>query len=206
MARKKVKEKPIKICKPKILVICDGETECNYVRGFIEETVIKHYFDIKYSSGKTDTKSIMKEIKATYHIYEYIFALSDKDNINNQKDLFNEFCQLNQLYDNVISGYSNPCFELWLYLHHNYRETSISIKDLDKKAKQYFGENYKINRNLYKLCRDHLNTSINHSIKLKEVYDLKLGKYSDFVPITNVDEIITVLREINEGLLKKYNN
>ena len=140
MARYQRNKKSNQFRKRKIIIIADGETEINYIKSFIKcKTELEHLYDVEYKPNLTMTKTLLNYIQKIETKYDYIFALSDKDNLNNENAVYNSFCSANKTFENLICGYSNPCFEIWLYLHDDYRETEVSNTELVKKFEKKLG-------------------------------------------------------------------
>lgn len=199
MARNKPKNNTKAVIKSSILVIADGITEINYLKGYINKhTNLSKKYKIKYVPNKLNTHNIYYYIKSVEATYDYIFAFSDKDNNNNKKDTFNNFCKCNDIFDNVITGYSNPCFELWLYLHFNYRETEIKIKELNKYFIKKIGNNFKSKEDLIDYFIEYLDTAIKNSVKLDSFWhkDKKINKFADMNPSTSIQKIIKKINKL----------
>ena len=199
MARNRPKKNTKIINKSKILVIADGVTEINYLKGYIEKhTNLAKKSDIKYVPNKLNTHNIYYYIKSVEATYDYIFAFSDKDNNNNKKDTFNNFCKCNDIFDNVITGYSNPCFELWLYLHFEFREVEISIKELNKYFLKKLGKKYKSKEDILDYFIEYLDVAKKNSLKLDMFWrkDKGVNKFADMNPSTSVHKIINKIDKL----------
>lgn len=200
MARnKRSNHKDVLLNKKRILILADGITEINYIKGFIEflkwnGNDIKSKYDICYKPNLGNTFQVYQYIKSTEYKYEYIFAFSDKDNANNKHDVYNNFCQMNRYISKVTSGYSNPCFEIWLLLHNKYRNSEISTRDLVRIFKQNIGVDYKSDLNIFELFKDKLEQSIDNSVKLQTYWEQSTESFANKNPSTNIHNIIKKLK------------
>jgi len=198
MARNTINSITTKQNREKILIISDGITEICYIEGYINKhTKLKHKYNIKFKKEQKNTITILRYIKNIYYQYSYIIALSDKDDINNKKTTYNSFCTANKSYDNLLSGYSNPCFEIWLYLHENYRETFIQRSILRKKFEKLIGKKYKTNENLIDHFEENINVAIENSSKLQEFWKNKKDPFWKRNPSTNLHKVISLLKELD---------
>jgi len=201
MARNKRQSKHVVARKPRLLVVADGKTEINYFRGLFKEySKIYEHYEVEFKGNMINTYEIYNLIKISGYKYDYIFALSDKDNANNKDDVFNNFCYMDKCYDNLITGYTNPCFEFWLLLHSEYRSVEISTKELIVKFKKQIGKNYKSNNNIFSYFIDNLEVAVTNSEKLKLFWKDNNKSIAKCNPITNIHEIVKYIIQINNDL------
>ncbi len=200
MAKHNKKRNQRKQIRDKILIIADGETETNYIKGYIEDlTKLNDFFDVQYMSHEGNTKKILRKIRMTESTYLWIFAMSDMDCLSNKKETYNEFCNIPNIYGNVIGAFSNPSFEIWLWLHFHYHDAPITAKDLNKRVSSIVGKNYKTNPKLFARFSDLIDTANANSVKLLDFWK-KPGNiaYADMNPSTYVQEIIAKLKQLDE--------
>jgi hypothetical protein len=136
-------------------------------------------------------------IKKVYLKYDFIFALSDKDSSDNKNDIFNSFCDINNVYDNVICGFSNPCFEIWLYLHDNYRETEMTRESLVRHFNVKFGRKYKTDEAIYSIFMSKLEVALDNAERLKKFWIDNKKTYCNMNPCTNVSSVIIKLKKLD---------
>lgn len=95
----------------------------------------------------------------------------------------------------VKVAYSNPCFEIWLLLHFNYRDTAIHRDELYQKLKNIIG--YQKNSQItYENLKDNLDNAIRNAKKLKLSYETggRAVRPESDNPVTTVFELIECLR------------
>lgn len=133
--------KPDNRYSPVDLVVCEGETEVDYFSEIARS--LRVHACICKGDG-TDPKSIVntaiRKVKEDGVKYDEVFCVFDRDN-NLQAYLEAiQKCKSKQF----IPIISNPCFELWPYLHFHCREAGFgSPKNTIKELKRLPGfENY----------------------------------------------------------------
>ncbi|HEY4832634.1 MAG TPA: RloB family protein, partial [Waddliaceae bacterium] len=104
------------------LVVCEGETEIDYL------SEIKRSLNIHVHICKgdgTDPKSIVKTAKkrktADGMNYDKIFCVFDRDNNPSAFKESIDLCKQN----NFCPIVSNPCFEVWPILHFQFRDSGF---------------------------------------------------------------------------------
>lgn len=114
--------KPDTLYSPLDLVVCEGETEVDYLCELARS--LRIHVHICKGDG-TDLKSIVNTAKRKSKEdgvkYDKVFCVFDRDN-----DLLSfleaiELCKSRKF----IAIVSNPCFELWPYLHFQIRESGF---------------------------------------------------------------------------------
>ena len=141
--------KPDTLYSPIDLIICEGETEVDYLCEFARS--LRVHAHICKADG-TDPKSIVttakRKSKEDGIKYDQIFCVFDRDN---QPSAFAEALELCKS-KKFISIVSNPCFEIWPLLHFQIRESGFGdpkqvlkslkklpeFKDYDKDGVQIF--------------------------------------------------------------------
>lgn len=133
--------KPDNRYSPLDLVVCEGETEVDY---FCElARTLRVHVHICKGDG-TDPKSIVntakRKTKEDGVKYDQIFCVFDRDN---NPSAFLEAIQVCKS-KKIVPIVSNPCFELWPYLHFQMRESGFgSPQQILKALKKLPGfENY----------------------------------------------------------------
>lgn len=112
--------KPDTLYSPLDLVVCEGETEVDYLSEFARS--LRIHVHICKADG-TDPKSIVNTAKAKAKEinYDKIYCVFDRDNDLSAYLSGIELCK----HKNFIPIVSNPCFELWTYLHFQLRESGF---------------------------------------------------------------------------------
>lgn len=200
MPRNKLTFKDSEQKRDKILIISDGLTEINYIKGYIETTrTFKNTFEIQYIPNKSNTRSVYNYIKATHFNYEYIFALTDKDGDNHKKDIYNSFCIASNTFSNLVSGYTNPCFEVWLFFHTNFQVSFLGRKDLKKIFEKKINKKYKSDPNIFNYFEKNIETAINNSSKINAYWNNET-KHTTFCkrnPNSNIHKVINKIKELD---------
>ena len=115
---KHLQRKPKRRHIPIDLIVCEGETEVDYLRELAKHNRIN--VDIKKSKG-SDPLSIVKTAKKGSKNYDKIYCVFDKDNHNDNFTNAIEFCK-NLRFIPIIS---NPCIELWFLKHFIQRQSAL---------------------------------------------------------------------------------
>jgi len=114
--------KPDSLYSPLDLVVCEGETEVDYLCELARS--LRIHVHICKGDG-TDPKSIVNTAKRKSKEdgvkYDKIFCVFDRDNDLSAFLEAIELCKSRKF----IPIISNPCFELWPYLHFQIRESGF---------------------------------------------------------------------------------
>ena len=114
--------KPDNLYSPIDLVICEGDTEVDYLCEFARS--LRVHAHVCKGDG-TDPKSIVNTAKRKSKEdgikYDQIFCVFDRDN---QPFAFAEAIELCKSRK-FIPIVSNPCFEIWPFLHFQLRESGF---------------------------------------------------------------------------------
>ena len=104
------------------LVVCEGETEVDYLCELARS--LRIHVHICKGDG-TDPKSIFstakRKVKEDGVKYDKVFCVFDRDNHHTAFAEAIELCKSKKFIPIV----SNPCFELWLILHFQMRESGF---------------------------------------------------------------------------------
>ena len=170
------------------LIACEGEcTESNYIMG-----LVKHQKLIKQIAIGTevviaphehsDPEGVLKDLLNVQdrERFDEAWIIIDRDEVEykgkgfggHSKENFNNAI-IKSSQNNIKVACSNPCFELWIVLHFEFRDTACSRTDIQKRALE------KVNSILPK------NNQLKSIEKLKSVeniYDLLQNKL-DFARI-----------------------
>jgi len=177
--------KPNILYSPLDLVVCEGETEVDYFSEFARS--LRIHVHICKGDG-TDPKSIVNTAKAKAKEIKYdkIYCVFDRD--NDVAAYLNgiELCK----HKNFIPIVSNPCFELWPYLHFQLRESGFgSPQQMLKALKKMpgFSSYVKDGVQIFNCTHFHINTACKNASKLllKQLDDPKED------PFTNIHTLIS---------------
>jgi hypothetical protein len=142
--------RPDNLYSPLDLVVCEGETEVDYLCEFARN--LRVHAHICKGDG-TDPKSIVntakRKAKEDGVKYDQIFCVFDRDN---EPSAFIEAIALCRARK-FIPIVSNPCFEIWPFLHFQFRDSGFGgpqqmlkalkklpgFEDYDKDGVQIFG-------------------------------------------------------------------
>jgi len=152
MGRNK-RESKGKSINPSYFIFCEGESEESYVQYLRNKYRLPVEIVSKVTKGNIDSKLIKKHISSRpQHEKDIIFLMYDID-------VTGFIDKLNEIKKHVKSELlvSNPCFELWYYLHFNNQTAEISTDRCIKK--------------LENICPDYKKGTI--SVKLKEKLETK---------------------------------
>lgn len=151
--KRKKKRKPLKKL---FLIACEGKkTEPNY----IEDLVQSEKDARKIAAGSkvlivnhqhTDPCGVLDDLllDPNYEYAEQRWIVIDRDAVENIKSKNGGHTQEN--FDTALSksskegvdvAFSNPCFELWLILHFEYRDSASSRYDVQRKALELLKKN-----------------------------------------------------------------
>lgn len=87
---------------------------------------------------------------------------------------------------------SNPCFEIWLYLHYsNWSKGSVNCGDIDKELKSAFGSYNKSNINIANFAPD-----VDKAVKRAEKIDTRPGDRWPSNPGTHVYKVVKEIRKL----------
>lgn len=165
------------------LVICEGETEENYINLLKKWykspiRIISHIEGTKITSSLVDNR--MREIKISRWDKIDTFLMYDMDVPTVNEKL--QACKANLLL-------SNPCFEIWLLLHSKDQKANIStdlvIKELKKSASVWRNYTKSIFTNTQQaFLRENVDVAVARAKGLKEFQN----------PSTNVYKLIEILK------------
>jgi len=170
------------------LIVCEGETEVDYLGELAK--ILRIHVDIKKSKG-SDPLSIVKTAKKNSKDYDKIYCMFDKDNHDANFTKSIELC----LQLRFIPIISNPCIELWFLKHFILRQSALggaeaTLKALLKHLPEYEKDGvltfYETYPRLDVACK---NASKLHS-RTRDQF------HKD--PYTNVDQLVFRLHEIQK--------
>lgn len=135
------------------LIVTEGtETEVNYfknikqiIENLFRNKIIVDKISLNIEGTGRSTKVLVNEAikKRSLGSYSEVWVVFDKDDNSD----FDEAIEMAKK-EGLNIAWSNECFELWLLLHFQYLESSISRADYYSKLTSHFKEN-NINRGIY---------------------------------------------------------
>jgi hypothetical protein len=157
----------------RILVYCEGQkTEPNYFRKFPVKIDI---VEVNFGGGGSNTVALVSDAinyadKALNKgkPYNQVWCVFDRDDFPSAQ--FNQAINKAQV-NNIRVAYSNPCFELWYYLHFHYIQSAIDRKKYCRKLSTCMSKKYKKNdSNIYQRLNTKQQIAINNAKKLRHSY------------------------------------
>ena len=215
-ALKKRDSGTIKI-KPLVIISCEGtKTEPNYLRSIINELIING----KIARGSvviadhqhTDPLGVLNDLinyKYDYTLFEKKWIVIDRDEVrsissnssgHSEENFVSALNKAEEL--NIEVAWSNPCFEIFIVEHYEYRDTGCDRKDIQKKAlellcgdgvleKGVTVEELKTIDNLYEILLPKKETGFKN---LKKLMKVQCGKSPvNANPGTRFHELVEVL-------------
>ncbi len=119
------RKKPIREMYDKVLILCEGETECLYFEG-----LLKHYklssinikIDVSGSapiSNLKQAKELSKSAKKMDDPFDRIYCVFDRDSHKSFDDTLSQISEQPPELK-IYASTSDPCFEYWVLLHFKY--------------------------------------------------------------------------------------
>lgn len=189
------KRKPeSKESKKVFLIACEGIcTEPNYILGLVKyqksmQVIAAGTEVIIPPHQHSDPYGVLQDLLGTpnYESYDELWIVIDRDEVELKRKGFGGHTEENfqkALKESKEHGVkvacSNPCFELWIVLHFEYRDTACSRGDIQKKALVKINsilpkekqlkkvENLKSGENLYDLLKNRVDIARRNAKKLK---------------------------------------
>lgn len=200
--------------KKAFLIACEGIcTEPNYIKNLVyEEKQNKHIAEgtvVKIAQHQhSDPYGVLSDLLSTSNKddFDECWIVIDRDEVEykgkgfggHSKENFNK-AVTEALENNVKVAFSNPCFELWIVLHFEYRDTECFRDDIQHKALEKVNsllpqqkclknvDELKNFEGLYTVLKD--KTSV--AIKFAEKLSANEAKYKN--PSTTVHSLVKIL-------------
>lgn len=177
------------------LIACEGEcTEPNYINGLVKHQKLIQKIAIGTEvvivpHGATDPYGVLNELLNVpdKDRFDEFWIVIDRDEVElkkkgyggHTKENFNK--AIDESSKNGVNvACSNPCFELWLVLHFEYRDTACTREEIQKKAlekvnsilpdklKMQKVDDLKALESIYDLLKEKMPTARKYAEKLKE--------------------------------------
>ena len=184
----------IRIPLPRILIVCEGKkTEPNYFRDFRVTNDV-------YGAG-LETIRVVEEAERLHEKegpFDQVWCVFDRDSFPADR------------FDNAISkvqsrehegfrvAYTNEAFELWYLLHFEYQDAALHRSSYEDRLTRHLGRAYKKNDpDIYTLLQTKGDEALatRHAQRLRTFHADNVP-YSGQNPVTTVDELVQVLRQI----------
>ena len=189
--------------KPRLLILCEGETERNYFLAMREDVDFKSKMaatNIDIATAKNSTpEQVVKEAlkretaaKQENNEYQKIWLVFDHDNHTHRKKAYED---ANRADFEV--AFSSICFENWYLLHfvktaRTFTEASKLINELKKHYPNY----QKAKQNDFANLKEDLDKAMNNADWQRKQINDRGQHITDNNPWTDVDKLITYLREL----------
>ena len=193
----KKREQNIRKINPRILILCQGETEPIYFKSIkndkklIATVVIKSIKGISKQIVEEAIKIAQKEEKQK-NPFSAIWTVCDHDNHKYHKEAF-ELAKKN----NVEIAFSSICFEIWFLLHFEYTCKAFdSGKSLCNYLEKYIKDYDKTNQSYYeKRLKNNTTNAIQNAekLRLEQKNNNPDEQIFDLNPYTNVDKLVNYL-------------
>ena len=192
MGRKK--PEVLKKTKPIFYIFCEGKrTEVNYFERLLQENGLPTNGVIGYG---IDPKRLLEygiDKEKTKENKDQVWIVFDKDNI--EKDSFNKTI-INCINEEIGFAFSNPCFELWLWLHLKDITRNHSTKECTKQFSKDFQSTFGIEYNKTNtICIQKIDTTekrelaITRAKKLDKAFNSSQN-FADHNPNTTVYKLV----------------
>lgn len=156
----------------RILILCEGsKTEPNYFRKF-SPNVEPAELDVDGKGANTLSlvhDAIRRREAANKDIpYNQVWCVFDRDVF--PADDFNQARKVAEA-NHIHVAYSNPCFELWYFLHYHFIDTAIDRYAYSLKLAEFVGRKYKKNdKKMYDILKDRQYDAIQNAKTLMRRY------------------------------------
>ncbi len=214
LVRKQETKLPLKA----FLIACEGIcSEPNYINGLVlNEKINRKIADgtvVKIAPHQhSDPYGVLQDLlrSPNYESYDELWIVIDRDEVElkgkgfggHTEENFQKALEESKEYG-VEVACSNPCFELWIVLHFEYRDTACSRGDIQKKALEKINlllpndkqlkkvEKLKSVENIYDLLKDKVDIARRNAKKLKANEKIKAN------PSTGMYKLLESLLENN---------
>lgn len=189
--------------KPRILIMCEGETERNYFQAIKESEAYKRnliavnpqVIKAKHSAPEMVVNEAIrreKEARKENNPYDAIWVVFDHDHSPNRKKAYDA-----ALKADFKVAFSAICFEIWYLLHfvktsRNFRNAHELIKELKKHYTAY----QKAQNNDFEKLKNNLATAYTNSQWLRKRVKIDNQHITSYQCWTDVDILVKTLISI----------
>lgn len=189
----------------RFLICCEGEkTEPNYFGKFpIKIDLVQ--IDIESGANTlgliNDALKRKEKAEKANRPYNQVWCVFDRDSRSTTPDQFNKAIQKAQNFK-IRVAYSNPCFELWYYLHFHYIVAAIDCAEYTRKLSVYLKKEYEKNsEEMYECLKGKQQTAIKNGKRLQ--FNRPFCNPEKDNPSTTVHLLVDALNAfIDEGEIK----
>lgn len=203
--------------KPLVIISCEGtKTEPNYLKSIINELIrngkIARGSIVIANHQHTDPLGVLNDLinyKDNYTLFENRWIVIDRDEVRSissnssghpEENFVSTLNKAKEL--NIEVAWSNPCFEIFIVEHYEYRDAGGDRKDIQKKALELLCkdgkikvdatvEELKVIDNLYNILLPRKETGFKN---LKKLMNVQKGKSPvEANPGTRFHELVEVL-------------
>ena len=154
---KHAKKQPISLLNQRklILIACCGITEGLYFQNLRRELRGISQLTVKVIP-KNPAKILENVLRlADFNYFDHVWLIVDKDDFPNIQGLISKAKR-----QKINISYSNPCFELWIYLHFEYLQSPIPRADYAKRIEKSLRKQ----RGLKKYCYNKSDRNLSYYI------------------------------------------
>lgn len=194
--KRKVKKNPKRV----ILIAYEGKTEKEYFKCFISND--KSFNIVFAHDNHTDPigmievlKNKMKENSIDPEQGDKVYCIFDTDTNPVKNKIIKEVYELAEKYGILIIT-SNPCIELWFYLHYRYTTKYMSSDDAVKCLKREY-PNYEKGKCVYDELKDKTLVAIKNAKNL-EKYHNENGKNIKLIEANPSTMIYKIVEELEK--------
>lgn len=194
--KRTVKAKPKRV----ILIAYEEKTEKEYFKNFDDGK--KDYRIVFANDNHTDPINLIEVLKTKMERMEInhlnndkVYCIFDTDtDIKKDKEIKKAYSLAQKYGIEIIT--SNPCIELWFYLHFKYTTGYMTSNDILKFLKDAYPQ-YEKGKNVYDELKSKLPLAINNAKKL-EKFHLENGNDVRFLEANPSTMIYKIIEELNK--------
>lgn len=194
--KRTVKAKPKRV----ILIAYEEKTEKEYFKNFDDGK--KDYRIVFANDNHTDPINLIEVLKTKMERMEInhlnndkVYCIFDTDtDIKKDKEIKKAYSLAQKYGIEIIT--SNPCIELWFYLHFKYTTGYMTSNDILKFLKDAYPQ-YEKGKNVYDELKSKLPLAINNAKKL-EKFHLENGNDVRFLEANSSTMIYKIIEELNK--------
>ncbi len=182
---------PERSTQPRILIVCEGETEKSYFEAFRHERGLNSLRVLVGGVPRSAVRRALKERESHGPAGEYamIWVVFDRDQHPNFEDAIESARK-----SGVSVAWSNPCFELWPILHRSDQTASLTSEQAERQCEELFPQ-WRKPKGLYHFCLPDERKACSRAKKLRQRHKLNASPESEN-PSTSVDVLVDFLRRV----------
>ena len=196
------RKRPTRTPSPLVLIVCEGrKTEKFYLNDMRRSRRLSttHIEVIPGDKAGIHPKKIVEYAKEKKKNKDYNFTWCVFDR-NQHENIHEAFVQAKA--NGIEVAFSNPCFELWYFLHFQDQRSAIDRRKLVKKLKKYIPDYEKGLEKVYEKV-SHLQANASKRAKELRKMHQNIGKReAEKNPLTSVDILVEKLESIFSSFQK----